>query len=126
MADRCLGTNKDGTPCSAQPRESGYCMWHDPSHAAEREGWRRRGGENRSSVARARKQLTGDIRDLADVKARLMLALSKVEKGELEAGAANAMAALARAVVTVSEAATIEDLSARMDDLERQARGRLA
>lgn len=101
-------------------------MWHDPSLAAERDGWRRRGGENRSSVARARKQLTGDIRDLADVKARLMLALSKVEAGELEAGAANAMAALARAVVTVSEAAAIEDLSARMDALERQARGRLA
>ena len=42
------------------------------------------------------------------MKARLLSAMAKVENGELEPGPANALANLARAVVTVSGVADFE------------------
>jgi hypothetical protein len=45
---------------------------------------------------------------MGDVKARLMIALAKVEEGELEPGPANAMANLARAIATVAGVADFE------------------
>src|SRR4051812_46034432 len=113
-SDPCSATNKDGSPCNAQAWRDGLCRWHHPDLEAERTEGRRRGGQNRSNAVRARKALAGDIRDLADVKARLMTALTKVESGDLEPGAANAMANLARAVVAVAGVADFEAQLAQM------------
>ena len=63
MVRRCAAKTVSGSPCSATPvRPSGYCYWHDPDLAAERDEARRRGGRARSNQARARKQLAGDDR----------------------------------------------------------------
>src|SRR5829696_1630080 len=106
---RCLGTNKDGTPCKARAqRDSEYCLAHDPERVTDLTEWRRRGGRESSNRSRARKALAGDVRDLTDVKARLMMALAKVEEGDLEPGPANAMANLARAIATVAGVADFE------------------
>ena len=109
MVSRCTAKNAAGSPCSATPvRADGYCWWHSPALAEERDAARRRGGAARSNRARARKQLAGDVRDMTDVKARLMVALVKVEAGELDPGPANAMANLARAIATVAGVADFE------------------
>jgi hypothetical protein len=51
---------------------------------------------------------------MTDVKARLMVALAKVEEGELEPGPANAMANLARAIATLAGVADFEDQLAEL------------
>jgi hypothetical protein len=115
MAERCLGTNRDGTPCSAAPRARGYCLWHDAALASERETWRAKGGANKSNKSRAKKQLalTSD-----DLLATLSRAITKVEAGELEPGPANAMASLARAMNSIRETTEIER---RLGELEARA-----
>jgi hypothetical protein len=105
---RCSATNKDGRPCSAQAWRDQLCRWHHPDLEAARVEGRRRGGKNRSNATRARKQLAGDVRDMTDVKARLMIALDKVEKGELEPNVVTAMANVARAIATVAGVADFE------------------
>ena len=63
---------------------------------------------------------------LAEIDRLLAVALKGTLTGRLTPGQGTAAAAIARAMVTVREASTLEDISARMDVLERQARGRLA
>jgi hypothetical protein len=116
MVRRCKAKTISGSPCSATPvRDDGYCYWHSPALAAERDEARRRGGSARSNQARARKQMSG-LNDMTDVKARLMVALAKVEEGELEPGPANAMANLARAIATV---AGVADFEGQLAELRR-------
>ncbi len=117
MADRCIGTNKSGKACSAKPLPgSDRCPWHHPAWAERRKEWSVRGGKGKSNEARARKRLAG-VSDMTDVKARLMVALGKVEEGELEPGPANAMANLARAIATV---AGVADFEGQLADLRRE------
>jgi hypothetical protein len=84
--------------------------------AAEREEARRRGGAARSNQARARKQIAG-ASDMSDVKARLMVALVRVEEGELEPNVGTAMATIARAIATV---AGVADFEAQLAELRRE------
>ena len=108
--------NATGERCQAQPvRPSGYCFWHDPALAAERAAWRRKGGEGKSTANRAAKRLPKDLRDVRDA---LLRALRDVEGGGLAPQQANAMAALARAVVAVHQVAELE---ARVASLEAAA-----
>jgi hypothetical protein len=116
--NRCMGVNKDGSACKARAqRDSEYCLAHDPQRVTDLAEWRRKGGQASSNASRARKALAGDLRDMSGVKARLMVALVKVEAGELEAGPANAMANLARAIATVSGVA---DFEGQLADLRQQ------
>jgi hypothetical protein len=112
MLDRCKGTNRDGTPCNARPYRGEYCQWHDPTLAAERATWRAKGGEHKSTVARARAALP---KDLQDVHAALLRALSGLETGALEPRTAQAMAAVARALVAVQEAGALERATAALE-----------
>lgn len=122
---QCKGQNTAGAPCSAQPvRADGYCYWHSPATVEERVEARRRGGFNKSNRARAAKAAEG--MSLAEIDRLLAVALKGTLTGRLTPGQGTAAAAIARAMVTVREASTIEDLTQRMDALERQARGRLA
>jgi hypothetical protein len=116
MVKRCKAKNGTGSPCSATPvRADGYCWWHSPETTSEREDARRRGGAARSNHSRASKHIAG-ASDMTDVKARLMVALAKVEEGDLEPGPANAMANLARAIATV---AGVADFETQLADLRR-------
>lgn len=128
MVDRCSGTNVDGTPCSAAPRPgSAWCVWHDPATKGQRAEWSKRGGAARSNQRRATKALKGDVRDIAAVKASLFSALAKVEAGDLDPGPANAMANLARAIVSVAGVADFEVQLAEMRrEIAELARSRSA
>ena len=119
MQARCSGTNRDGAACRAAARPgAAWCLAHDPARVADLAAWRRKGGHGKSNAARARKALAGDARDLVGVMASLLAAMGKVERGELEAGPANALANIARAVVAVAGAA---DFERRLAELERAA-----
>jgi len=117
MPARCPATNRDGTPCNATPRpSSGYCAWHDPALAEERRQNAVKGGKARSNSSRARKAMKGGAGDLADIQAAILDALKAVRTGDLEAGPANAIAALSRAFVAVSGAA---DFDRRLAEVEQ-------
>lgn len=104
---RCRATTKQGLPCSAQPiRPSGFCFWHDPALAAEHQANRRKGGHGRSNTARAAKKLPTDVRDTLNV---LLRTLGRLEADEMEPGRAQAIASVARAIVTAHETASLED-----------------
>lgn len=117
MEERRHEHHATGAPCLAQPvRPSGYCYWHDPAIATERDAARRQGGYNKSNRSRAAKTmaLTSD-----DLLLTLSRAILKVEAGTLEPGPANAMASLARAMTSIRETSDLEqrlaELEARVD-----------
>jgi len=93
-------------------------LWHDPDREAEREEWRRRGGENRSNKARARKQLAGQVMSVSDMDAFLCASMVKVAAGRMEPNVGSAVATLAKTVVAIRTAGETER---RIEDLERQA-----
>lgn len=117
MLSRCLGTNRDGSPCSAAPLESGWCQWHDPALAKERDRWRREGGKARSNRARAAKSLPDGVMTPVELQGLLGVAIKGVQSGEMEAGPANAIANLARAYAGLFGPASFDE---RLAALERE------
>ena len=85
---------------------SGYCFSHDPDREAERDDARRRGGENRSNSARLRGLVPPRLLATFDA---LEDAMTEVHDGCLDAKQANAMASLARAMVSVLQAGELEE-----------------
>ena len=118
MDGRCTATNKDGRPCSAQPWRDSLCRWHHPELEAERQAGRRKGGANKSNKARARRQMVDAALTPAELQGYVAVALTGVLVGRYSPGQASAVAALARAAVSVREATTLEE---RIADLEAAA-----
>lgn len=119
MATGCLGTNQAGGPCGGYvPKGSTWCLWHDPDREVEREEWRRRGGANRSSKARARKQMADSVMTINDIDALLCRALGQVATGRLEPNVANAMSSVAK---TITGIRTTGEIERRLTELEAAA-----
>jgi len=119
---RCRATTVTGSPCSAQPiRGDGYCYWHSPDLAVEREEARRRGGRGKSNKARARRQLPAEAMSAEEVHAWLGIVFKRVIGGAMEPGVATAAANVARAMVVVREAGAVDAMQGRLDDLEAAA-----
>ena len=112
MANRCIATRRDGQPCAAAARPSGYCFYHDPAFADQRAQGRRLGGYARSNVARIHKNTPPELRD---VLGQLMQALDETYGGQLEPQVARAMATLSGAIVRMYE---IGELAGRVQALE--------
>jgi hypothetical protein len=118
MVNRCNAHSATGAPCSAQPvRDDGYCYWHSPATAGERVEARRRGGVNRSNKARAKKELPAGVMTNDELRGLVGLTIKGVLGGRVEPGVGNAVAALARAYVTVTEAGAVEAMQAQVDEL---------
>ena len=119
MVRQCLGRNRTGDPCSAYvPEGESWCRWHDPSRAAEREEWRKRGGSNRSSRARARRQLASAVMAIEEIDAFLCASLVKVAGGRMEPSVGSAVATIAKTIVGIRTAGELEK---RLEELERTA-----
>jgi hypothetical protein len=86
--------------------------------AAERDAGRRKGGQERSNQARARRQYEAGGLTPNEVQGLLGSAMTDVVGGRLTPGAAQALAALARAAMTVRE---VSELEQRIGDLEQRA-----
>src|SRR3954453_5773859 len=116
MVTRCNATTTSGAPCSAQPvREDGFCYWHSPALAADREEARRRGGAARSNRVRAKRQLIDAALSPAEIEGYIALSLRGVLASSLTPGVANAVANLARAAVAVREAGTREQRNVELE-----------
>lgn len=113
MSDRtshCKAKNAKGEPCSATPWQDGYCRWHHPEMKDVHRETSRKGGQNRSNAARARKRFQGTIKDYSELQGTLLQAMEDVKAGKLDPGPANAMANLARAVQSLAPVATFDAL----------------
>jgi hypothetical protein len=111
----CTGIKRDGERCTAMALDSGLCFAHDPSNRERATAARRRGGENRSTIARATRRMP---RDLADLSRRLLEAFDQVHRGELAPDKAHAMSRLAAVFVQLHSAGEVD---ARIEALEAAA-----
>jgi len=93
-------------------------MAHDPALADKRQEARRAGGYNSARAARLGKLVPPRLMSVYD---RLEEALCQVHQGELDPRIAQAMAALAGAMVRVLTSGELEE---RMRRLERQPQAR--
>ena len=125
VLSRCAGVNATGEPCQAQPvRPSGFCFWHDPDLAAERDRKRREGGRNKASRVRARKALPHEPLTVDELRAYVSVAFKSaltgkplVEGGEkVDPALLNALSTAAR---TLTELARVSELEERLSRLER-------
>src|SRR4051794_10283338 len=125
MVVRCKARAVAGTPSAAQPvRDDGYCYWHSPSTASERAEARRRGGQNRSNAARAKKELPAGVMTNDELRGLVGLTIRGVLAGRVEPGIGNSVAALSRAYVAVTEAGAVETLQAQVGELRALMTGR--
>jgi hypothetical protein len=116
---RCRATTLSGSPCSAQPvRGDGWCYWHAPDLAAERDEARRRGGKGKSNAARAKKQLPAGVLTSGELQGLVGVTIKRVLTGATEPAIGNSIAALARAYIAVAEAGELEE---RLAELEARA-----
>ncbi len=118
MATGCRATNQAGRPCSAAVWQDGWCRWHAPQLEQERRAWSARGGRGKSNKARAAKALPDNVLTPQQIEGMLGLALRGVLAGRVTPGAANAAAALGRALIEIRKATTLEE---RIAELERAA-----
>jgi hypothetical protein len=129
MADarRCIGTNRDGGPCSAMPRAGReHCQWHDPELAEARAQWKVAGGKAKSNSARARRKVLAAGLHLHEVDAALCGALLDVLAGKIEPGVATAAATVARSIVAVRQAGEMEDRLAALEAASGLTKGQIA
>src|SRR5215210_7678984 len=116
-ASACSAQTKNGAACSAQAWRDGLCRWHHPALEAQRAEERRRGGQNRSNAARAKKDLPAGVMTTDELRGLVGLTIKGVLAGRVEPGIGNSVAALSRAYVAVTEAGAVETLQAQVDEL---------
>lgn len=121
--NQCAATRKNGLACSATPLPgSRFCFAHDPARAEQRDAARKRGGHNRSNVARLRGLMPARLEPVFNL---LESALTEVHAGSLAPARATAMASVARALIDVYQAGELEDRVRRIEArAEAQEAGR--
>lgn len=116
--NQCVATRANGGPCNARALPSRPMCWaHDPTTREKAGEARRRGGENKSTIARVTRRMP---RDLNDLGRRLLEAFEAVNSGEIPPDRAHAMARLAAVYVQIHSAAEVD---ARLEALEQAAAG---
>ena len=108
----CTATRIDGKSCRATPTRDGLCMAHSPGLAEKRRAAYAKGGRNRARHIRLAKLVPPR---LVPVYERLEAALAEVHEGDLDARRAQAMAALAGAMVRVLTAGELEGRLRRIE-----------
>jgi len=84
----------------------------------EREGWRRKGGANRSNRARARKKIAEQAMSIGDIDGMLCSTLTDVAAGKMEPGIGTSLATIARTIMAIR---TASELEKRIEALEQSA-----
>ena len=121
MVERCQGTTIEGKPCGAKPRPGApWCPWHDPALIARRAEWSRKGGKGKSHDARARKALSGGLKDVATAQAVLLQVLARLYRGDFDPAVATAMASVARAIDALARTSAHASMEEHLADLARQ------
>ena len=115
--EKCQAVAKSGNPCGATVVADGKCAWHAPSWADRRRQWSAEGGRKRSNASRAKKQMP-EVMTTDEVAAYLGVVFKQVITHRTEPAIATAAAAVARAMIAVTEAGAIE---VRLSALEAAA-----
>jgi hypothetical protein len=120
MSTACPGINRDGSKCRAKPfGGKPTCIWHDPARQDQLAEARRRGGFNSSAEARALKALQ-ELPALTNVNDVLKVAMMKVLAGRMQPKVANALAALAARIESLSITTEYGDaIETERDELAR-------
>lgn len=119
----CTAVRADGTPCRAPALGPGRaCFAHDAAAAAAREAGRRKGGRQRSNLARVGRLGPARLRGLYE---RLEQGLEKLEAGELEPRRASAVAALAGAMIKCLTTGELEERVRALEAHTEQRRAKL-
>lgn len=106
---RCSATRRDGTPCQTPPSgigTDGFCWAHSPAQREARRAARAKGGRQRATAARAEKLVPAVLRP---VLLTLLQTLQGAKVGTLDPRQATAVASVARAIVAVYTAGTLEE-----------------
>ena len=111
----CKAIKRNGQGCAGRPRESGYCLAHDPSLESTRESARVKGGENSSRAVRLEQLMPRRLRPLFDL---LEKAMQELYAGKLDPRRATAMASLAGVMVKVLHAGELEELMRKLHELQ--------
>jgi hypothetical protein len=115
----CETVRSNGERCRAQALPDRVGCWaHDPGSREKADEARRRGGVNRSNVARATRRMPRDMKDLSR---RILEVFDQVATGELAPDQAHAMARLASVYVQLHQAGEVE---MRLEVLEAAAETR--
>ncbi len=116
--NRCTAIRSNGERCKGQPLAGGErCFIHDPDTQERVDEARRLGGKNKSTAARAAKNLPRELRGLA---AKLIDAIDEVHEGKLDHKRLTAMAAGASAVVKLYE---VGELAVEVQELRASLEG---
>jgi hypothetical protein len=109
ISDRtCIGSTRQGDRCRGRRViGSEYCNSHNPTPEAraKMDDARRRGGRNRSTLARLRQQRNPLLRQTADF---VFGCLQEVHAGTLDYRVGQAIASLGRALVVLETGAELE------------------
>ena len=97
----CSATTLSGTRCRGWPDGSGFC----PAHRPDAHEVRVLGGKSRSRQLQLERRLPSRLRPVLDMLAR---SIAEVHEGTLKPSQASAIAALASALVKISEYAELE------------------
>jgi hypothetical protein len=120
---QCGAIKRDGTPCRSMALDSGLCWAHDPLVRDRADAARKRGGENRSNLARASARMPKDMKSLGE---RILAAFDRVETGELDPARAHAMARLVAAFVQLHQVGELEGRLAALETAANGGKGTLA
>ena len=108
----CRATRKDGQPCRATPTRDGRCLAHSPALADKRRAAYARGGHNKARHVRLARLMPPRLVPVFDVLER---ALAEVHDGDLDPPRAQAMAAVAGALVRVLTSGELEGRLRRLE-----------
>jgi hypothetical protein len=124
---RCNGTNKVGERCRGQALPgSEFCIAHDPTKVVAITEARRKGGAARSNRARARREMANAALTPGELQGVIAVTLKAVFAGSKSPGIGQAVAALARAAISVREATELEERLTRLEAAAGVADGRRA
>lgn len=127
METKCPTLTKSGMPCAAPAGPSGFCAFHDPARARERQAGRRTGGLRRAgSIARHvldASEVPAELRNPEQVAKMLADTIGHVRTGKLESRIGATVGGLA---ATLLKALDAGELAERLDKLEAAIQHRAA
>lgn len=119
MARQCPTPTAEGRSCRGRvPPGRVYCLSHDPERKESQREASRRGGEARANARRAARQWAaiGEAMRPEDLPAMLRAAMLSVKAGTLEPGQAQAIAALARTSLQLTNDLDVDKRLAALEE----------
>lgn len=126
---QCRKKKRDGNRCRGKARSgSSFCLFHDPAMAERQQASRSAGGKQRSKPAAVLPADTNDLplATVQDCAAMLGQTINHVRKGQLDPRIGNCLAVLTAQLLRALEEGEIQQLAARVAELESRLQQRLA